>query len=161
MTALYTRKTVVRVQQPDGNFGPPTWGLVGADMASCGAIGRMPEHRDLESQVTATRDGGRHRYLMKLFQTAHKALPEDWPAMSYDTFRKALMIDAGFYDEACRPGINDTYEYQRIAWSLKYAAMDDLRHKEVVAGVIKCLCQRWIPGLNSEAFTNEILEAIG
>lgn len=160
MTTIYTRKTCVRVKQPDGTYGGAVWALVGDGPDGCEAIAKMPD-RPLKTAVTAPRDQGRHRYLMKLFAVAHKALPESWPAMSYDTFRAALMVNAGFYDTALVP--DETYNVwkeTKVPWSLEFSAMDDIRHKEVVDGVIKCLVSRWIPGLDNEAFEGEVLEEL-
>lgn len=154
MTDLYTRKVVARLKQPDGHYGAATWVLVGAGPEDCDRIAKAPL-TPLKTSVTAPRDGGRHRYVMKLFAIAHQALPEGWN-MSFDTFRKALTVDAGYY-EAYRTPDGDE---QKVALSLSYGSMDDTAHRQFCDDLIKCLCSRWVPGLDHEAFTNEIYEAI-
>ena len=154
MTDLYTRPMDARVRQPDGTWGPSVRVLVGASPEDCAAIAKAPS-RPLKTSIKATRDGGRHRHLFVLFQTAYKNLPEGWH-MSFDTFRKALMIDAGHYEEVHLP---DGSMIQ-VPLSLEYAKMDQTQFDVVKDDIIKCLVTRWIPGLNSEAFEGEILEAI-
>ena len=67
---------------------------------------------------------------------------------------------AVFYDLGAIPDGQGGVVETHVPWSLEYAAMDDIRHREVVDGVIRCLVSRWIPGLDNEAFEGEILEAI-
>ena len=154
MADLYTRKVVARLKQPDGHYGAATWVLVGAGPEDQEKITKAPL-TPLKTAVTAPRDGGRHRYVMKLFTIAHQALPEGWN-MSFDTFRKALTIDAGYFESYRTPDGDE----QKVALSLSYGSMDDTKHKEFTDALIRCLVSRWIPGLDSQAFEMEILEAV-
>lgn len=123
--------------------------------ASRDAMAKIPEGVPVRVKATAKRSLKNHRHMFMLMGKAHSALPEHL-RMSFETFRKALLIDAGYYELAVFPN----GETRKIPMSLSFDSMDEAEFKACKDDIIQCLVTRWIPGLNNELFENEVLGAL-
>ena len=148
----YTKKVCARVKQPDGHYGPAVWALVGAGPEDQERIGKASD-KALQTSIKAPRDQGRHRYYWALLGKVRENLPEPYD-MSLETLHDVVKMGAGCTRVVRLPN-NVLYE---LPGSIAFGAMEEGEFREFMDRALAYIVRDLVPGMDSAALENEVLE---
>lgn len=133
--------------------------LVAADEGGVTALERVKIADLVMCEVRKPRNLKFHRKFFALVKLLYENLPEASAAhyASQDEFLDALKWAAGVRETFKRPG----GEIGERPGSINFAKMDDTSFAEFYDKVIDLACTKIIPGMDSDALREEILDLLG
>lgn len=99
--------------------------------------------------LSGVRCPGLHRKYFSMLHTAWENVPENFDYRSFEAFRKAVQVAAGFF-EPVHCWIEGEYIEQRFPVSIAYQALNNDQFKELYDKVNFVLCEKY--NMNTESF---------